>query len=271
MDGGGSPSGGGPRRGGRIAGPSEADPAAFYAAGYGSRDPAEGERLGRWRALGARSKAAHVVALCARAGLRPGSVVELGCGDGALLEALSARGLGDALDGFELSGPAAALAAGRAIPRARRVEAFDGAHVPAHDGAYDLAILSHVLEHVPEPLPLLAEAARIAGHVLVEVPLEANRSAARPAKRAQAATIGHVHAFDRAAVRALCAAAGLEVHDELADPLSLPHHAFFAQTPRDHTAAAAKTALRRAAWRTAPRRAEGWFTVHYACLTVNAR
>jgi SAM-dependent methyltransferase len=249
----------------RIAGPAAADPAAFYAAGYGLAG-AEAEQAGRWRALGARSKAAHVAALCGRAGLRPATVVEIGCGEGALLAALAQRGIGTTFDGFELSPEAARMARGRAIPGARRVEAFDGAHVPVGDRAYDLAVLSHVLEHVPEPGPLLAEAARVAAHVVVEVPLEANRSAARPAKRAEAARIGHLHAFDRAAVRALCGGAGLALCEELTDPLSYAHHAFFAADRGARIRAAVKTAVRRAAFRAAPRRAERLFTVHYACL-----
>ena len=120
--------------------------------------------------------------LCARTKLRPRTLVEIGCGDGALLAAL--RGLAPVFDGFELSAPAAELAR-RALPDARRIEAFDGFEVPAEDDSYDLAILSHVLEHVPVPLPLLAEAARVAHEVLVEVPLEDNRSAppAREARR----------------------------------------------------------------------------------------
>lgn len=238
------------------------DLAAFYEAGYSLADRAEGERMGRWRALGARSKAAHVVTLCARAGLAPASLVEIGCGDGSLLAELSARGLADRLDGFELSEPAAEIARGRGIAGAGRIEAFDGSRVPAADGTYDLAVLSHVLEHVPDPPALLAEAARVAAHVLVEVPLEANRSAARPAKRAEAERIGHIQAFDRAAIHRLCQGAGLTVAAELADPLSHAHHAFFASAPR----AAAKAAVRRAAWRIAPRAAERLFTVHYACL-----
>jgi SAM-dependent methyltransferase len=192
--------------------------------------------------------------------------VELGCGDGALLAALGARGIGTSFDGFELAAEAAAMARGRGIPGARRIEAFDGEHVPADDGEYDLAVLSHVVEHVPEPVPLLREAARVARHVVVEVPLEANRSAARPAKRAEAARIGHVHAFDRAGIRGLCAAAGLTVEAELTDPLPYAHHAFFAGDTAARARAAAKTAVRRAAFRASPRRAERVFTVHYACL-----
>jgi SAM-dependent methyltransferase len=235
------------------------DPRAFYEAGYTRHDAAEALRLGRWRELGARSKAAHVKELCARAGLRPASVVEIGCGDGALLAQL--RGLADVRDGFELAPPAAELAR-RAVPDARRIEAFDGARVPAGDGEYELAVLSHVLEHVGDPLPLLAEAARVATWVLVEVPLEANRSAARPAKRAEAARIGHLHAFDRAAVRALVAGAGLRVHDELTDPLPYEHHAFFGR----RRSAAVKWAVRASVHRLAPRAAERLFTVHYAVL-----
>jgi SAM-dependent methyltransferase len=243
---------------------------AFYAKSYTTPDPGEGHRLGRWRALGGRNKAGHVAALCRRHGLAPRTLVEIGCGDGALLAALSARGIGETLDGFELSPEAAALAREKQIPGVQRLEAYDGARVPAPDAHYDLAVLSHVIEHVPEPAPLLREAARIARHVIVEVPLEANRSAARPAKRAEAARIGHLHAFDRGAVRDLCRAAGLAVVGELSDPLPLAHHAFFAVTPLARTAALAKASVRRSVYRLSPHRAERLFTVHFACLAVPA-
>jgi SAM-dependent methyltransferase len=204
-----------------------------------------------------------VRALCARAGLQPRSLVEIGCGDGALLAQL--RGLAEIMDGFELSAPAAALAR-RALPEARRIEAFDGEQVPAEDDSYDLAILSHVLEHVPVPGPLLAEAARVADEVLVEVPLEDNRSASRPAKREEAARIGHLHAFSRADVRELVTGAGLVIQAELTDPLPYAHHAFFAESATARVAARAKWAIRATAHRLMPRTAEEWFTVHYAVL-----
>lgn len=235
----------------------------FYEAGYTQPDAAEALRLGRWRELGARSKAAHVRALCERTKLRPRTVVEIGCGDGALLAAL--RGLAPVFDGFELSAPAAELAR-RALPDARRIEPFDGAEVPAEDDAYDLAILSHVLEHVTVPGPLLAEAARVAHEVIVEVPLEANRSAARPAKREEAERIGHLHAFSRADVRELVAAAGLERQAELTDPLPYAHHAFFASGPAARARARLKWAVRAAAHGVAPETSQTLFTVHYAVL-----
>jgi SAM-dependent methyltransferase len=239
------------------------DPRAFYEAGYTQPDAAEALRLGRWRELGARSKAAHVRELCERTKLRPRTLVEIGCGDGALLAAL--RGLAPVFDGFELSAPAAELAR-RALPDARRVETYDGLEVPAEDGEYDLAILSHVLEHVPVPGPLLAEAARVAHEVIVEVPLEDNRSARRPEKREEAAAIGHLHFFSRADVRGLIDAAGLVCEAELTDPLPRAHHAFFASGARGRAAASAKWAVRAAAHRVAPRSCEAWFTVHYAVL-----
>jgi SAM-dependent methyltransferase len=245
------------------------DPAAFYTAGYSLADHDEGMRMGRWRALGARTKAAHARTLCARAGVRPARVVEIGCGDGSLLLELAAVWSEASFDGFELSPPAIEIARGRGIPRAGRLEAYDGARVPASDGAYDLAVLSHVLEHVPDPAPLLAEAARLARHVLVEVPLEDNRSAARPAKRAEAARIGHLHAFSRADVHALVAEAGLQIAGELSDPLPRAHHAFFAEGSSARARASVKWAVRAAAWKIAPEGGEKLFTVHYAVLTAH--
>jgi SAM-dependent methyltransferase len=228
----------------------------FYEAGYALRD----ERMGRWRAIGARSKAAHVQRLCERAGLRPRCVVEIGCGDGAVLAELSARGY--AVDGFELSTNAANHARERNV--ARKVEVFDGEHIPAQANEYDLAVLSHVLEHVPDPLPLLKETARVARHVIVEVPLEDNRSARRPVKRRLAEDAGHLHAFNRADVQRLLRHAGLEPRAELTDPLPYEHHSFFGGAAKG----AAKCAIRATLHRLGV--AERLVTVHYAVLATPA-
>jgi SAM-dependent methyltransferase len=246
--------------------PTEEGLAAFYEKGYTVHDPVEAERLGRWRALGAESKSRHIVALVVQGGLRPRSIVEIGCGDGALLQALAGYGVAERYDGFELSAPAAQIAKGRHIPGAGRIEPYDGHRIPSGDASYDLSIISHVLEHVPEPAVLLAEAARVATNVIIEVPLEANQSAARPRKRAEALEIGHIQVFDRAAIHALAGEAGLVILGELTDPLPLRHHTFFAETAAARGRATVKWAVRAASHRVAPRRVERMFTVHHAAL-----
>lgn len=230
---------------------------AFYEAGY-SLTGEEAAKAGRWRALGAHSKAAHVRILCERANLRPASLVEIGCGDGALLAELAS--LAPTLDGFELSRRAAGYARERRV--ARRVEAFDGTNVPAPDDAYDLAVLSHVVEHVPEPVPLLEEAARVAPHVIVEVPLEDNLSGRRPAKQRLSERAGHVHSLNRASLQAMLAAAHLEPAAELTDPLPYGHHAFQSGQMRGALKWATRGALHRLGV------AERLFTVHYAVLST---
>ena len=64
---------------------------SFYEDAY-SRVPAEAAVYARWRALGARGKADHVIALCGEAARTPTSTLEVGCGDGALLSELRRRG-----------------------------------------------------------------------------------------------------------------------------------------------------------------------------------
>ena len=111
----------------------------------------------------------------------------------------------------------------------------------------------HVVEHVPEPEPLLGEAARLAPRVLVEVPLEANRSARRPAVRRGGgahrprACVRSAGTCETCAPRPAC-----RVVHELTDPLSHEHHAFFAESTGDRARAAIKAVVRRAAFRASP-------------------
>ena len=79
------------------------------------------------------------------------------------------------------------------------------------DGTYELGILSHVLEHVPDPPALLGEIARACRAVVVEVPLEANLSAGRAAKREHADEVGHLQRLSRADAREIVARAGLRI------------------------------------------------------------
>lgn len=237
----------------------------FYDEAY-TRDAESSQRYARWRALGAVGKAAHVIALCALAGVRPRSTLEVGCGDGALLCALHDRGFGGRLAGVEITQAAVEIA--RQRPQIDSVELYDGMRLPDTDGAYDLAVLSHVLEHVPDPAALLAEVARVARAVVVEVPLEANVSARRSGKREHAHEVGHLQRLDRDGARRIVERAGLRVACELEDPLPLRVHRFFAAGRAAQTRAGAKWALRAGLHRVAPATARRLFTVHYACLCL---
>jgi SAM-dependent methyltransferase len=253
--------------------PDPAHLVCFYDEAYTQQDPADAQRYARWRALGAVGKADHVIALCARAGIWAGGVdggpvntLEVGCGDGALLCELHARGFGGRLTGLEITQAAVAIAQGR--PEIDSVKLYDGSRLPAAEGAYDLGILSHVLEHVTDPAALLAEAARACRAVVLEVPLEANLSARRARKREHAEEVGHLQRLDRDAVRAIVARSGLRIAAELDDPLPRAVQTFFAATPRARALASAKWAVRSGLHRFAPGLARRLFTVHYACLCL---
>jgi SAM-dependent methyltransferase len=206
-----------------------------------------------------------VVSLVAEASLPTASVAEIGCGDGALLAELSARGFGGTLAGYDISATAVELAGARGVAS---VSVFDGVTLPVADRSFDLGVLSHVLEHVEAPLPLLREAARACRALIVEVPLERNASGGRAGRRAASEEIGHVAALDRDAVRRLVADAGLRVAAELLDPLPREVHTFFASSPADQARGLAKAAVRRGLFRVAPAVAERAFTLHYACACV---
>jgi SAM-dependent methyltransferase len=246
------------------------DPTAlvrFYDDAY-SRDPSRAALHARWRALGAVGKADRTIALCTRAGVRPASTLDVGCGDGALLCELQRRGFGGALSGVEITEAAVSIARERS--QIDSVELYDGHRLPAQHGMYDLGILSHVLEHVPDPAALLAEVARACRAVLIEVPLEANLSARRSSKRRHAAEVGHLQRLDRASARLIATRAGLTVAYELTDPLGLGVHRFFAVTWSARLRATARWAVRAGLHRLAPSLAQRLFTVHYACLCLPA-
>jgi len=223
----------------------------------------DGEKHRRWRELGAQGKADHVVDLLRRAGGAPERVAEVGCGDGAVLAELARRGVGTTHVGYEISASGVQLAARR--PEIDEAHVFDGAHLPVADGAYDLAFATHVLEHVPDPEPLAAELLRVAGTVVIEVPLEANASARRPAARAASEGVGHLHRFDRRRMRAMVTAAGGRVVGELADPLPREVHVFGATTPAARAKGSAKWAVR-AGLAAVPGLGERLFTLHYALI-----
>lgn len=169
--------------------------------------------LSEWRRLGALAKAENVLKLCASA--PHASVLEIGAGDGALLARLAELGFGQALHAAEISESGVREICARGIPRLVDCRRFDGQTLSDPDGSFDLAILSHVLEHAEHPRRLLAEAARVARNVFVEVPLE---DTLRLPRDFAPDAVGHINFFHRKSLRRFVQTCGLEVMAELVAP-----------------------------------------------------
>ncbi len=160
-----------------------------------------------WRRLGALGKADNIVRVCA--GLGPvDTVLEIGCGDGAVLARLEELGFGGALEGVDISPSGIDALKARGLKRLRAAEVFDGSRLPHADGSVDLAVLSHVVEHLEHPRQLLCEAARVARRVVVEVPLE---DTWRHPLDYRPSPVGHINFYSRANLRRLVQTCGLTV------------------------------------------------------------
>ena len=102
----------------------------------------------------------------------PQSVLEVGCGEGFVLNYLAARRPHWRLMGCDISASAAAYAR-QHCPAAVVIEVADIYHLPMPPKTFDLVICSEALEHVADAPVALAALQRVSrGHVLVTVPHE---------------------------------------------------------------------------------------------------
>jgi len=163
-----------------------------------------------WRRLGALDKAGNIVALCGA--LPRKSVLEIGAGEGAILQRLSELGFGDELHAIEISSSGVEAIRRKAIPRLAECKLFDGSRIPYDDNRFDLAVLSHVLEHVEHPRQLLYEASRVAKYVFIEVPLE---DTSRRRRDFVLDKVGHINFYSPRTIRWLAQSCNLRVLGEL--------------------------------------------------------
>jgi SAM-dependent methyltransferase len=206
-------------------------------------------------------KAANVAALCA--GAPPARVLEIGAGEGALLARLAEIGFGRELSALEVSEGAVEVIRARGIPRLAEARLFDGYAVPHADRSFDLAILSHVLEHVEHPRALLREAARVAGRVFVEVPLE---DTWRLPRDFALGPTGHVNFYSPRSLRHLVQSTGLRVLRERISNPGIAVHAY-----RGGARGRLRWAVREALLAVAPPLATRLFTYHGSLLGCAAQ
>jgi ubiquinone/menaquinone biosynthesis C-methylase UbiE len=162
-----------------------------------------------WRELGAIDKARNVRALCH--GLHASTVLEIGAGEGALLQRLADSRFGERHYALEISASGVETIRKRNIESLVECRLFDGYTIPYTDGAFELAILSHVVEHVEHPRLLVNEAARVADYVYIEVPLEHTRRLARDFVWD---AVGHINFYTAQTIRLLVQSCGHEVLEQ---------------------------------------------------------
>jgi SAM-dependent methyltransferase len=209
-----------------------------------------------WCRLGAIDKADNVVRLCE--GVPHATIVDIGAGEGSVLARLAELGFGDSHYAVEVSETAAAVIRSRGIPSLADCRCFDGERLPHPDGAFDLAILSHVVEHVEYPRKLIYEAARVARHVFVEVPLEQNL---RLPAQFVADDLGHINTYSPKSIRRLLQSCGLEVICE-----AVSHRSRATYTYHGDALGSLKFAVKELALRLAPGLATAVWTYHGALL-----
>lgn len=88
------------------------------------------------------------------------SVLEVGCGEGFILDALAKRELDKDMVGVDIS-PDAVQIASNISAATIKYACAKGQNLPFTDNSFDLVIMSEVLEHVDEPEKILKEAIRV--------------------------------------------------------------------------------------------------------------
>ncbi|MEN6637542.1 MAG: GtrA family protein [Clostridiaceae bacterium] len=106
-----------------------------------------------------------------RSSIKRADILDAGCGEGFVIQALHARAEEKTIIGLDVSEDALDVAK-QSNPDAHFVLG-SVCSLPFADGSVDTVLLCEVLEHLPDPICALSEAQRVAGSsIIVTVPLE---------------------------------------------------------------------------------------------------
>ena len=211
----------------------------------------------RWRRVCAIDKVQNLRTLMR--GTPVDSVLEVGCGTGAVLAEVARRSVGKQHTGIDMADPHMHMDSGAA---ALQMLPYDGAAIPFPPDSFDLVYASHVVEHVPDPRGLLAEIFRVSKKLIyVEVPCELH---IRTSHRALQSTvdIGHINAYTPESFVILLQTAGLKVAETRLFDHSQAVHSFNTSRFRG----AVKGLIRGALLSISPVLASRTFTYHCGAL-----
>jgi len=167
-----------------------------------------------WRLLGAKYKAKNIVEVCK--GYKFKKVLEVGAGDGSILQYLAEYDFTPEMHALEISQSGLDMISSKNIKTLKSVKLFDGYHIPFGDDEFDLVILSHVLEHVEFERMLLRELKRVSKHLVIEVPRDYRYGVDKRMKHFL--SYGHINLYTPSSLRFLVKSEGFEL---LADKISI--------------------------------------------------
>lgn len=172
------------------------------------------DTISDWLSIAGDEKADSIISLVSE----PASeIAEIGCGTGAVLEALDRRGFAERYWACE---PSRELFEQVRTDKITRLEALENETFDAafEGRRFDLIVLSHVVEHLLAPADLVHQALKRADFVFVEVPIEGGLAGRARMSMKQALgehpldnAAGHVQFFSRSSAHQLVRFAGGEV------------------------------------------------------------
>jgi ubiquinone/menaquinone biosynthesis C-methylase UbiE len=181
-----------------------------------------GGKDSEWLRLGALGKVDNIAKLASK--YPHDSVLEIGAGNGEILQRLAEVGFGQKIYAAEISKSGIAAIGEKRIRNLEQAALFDGHKLPFEDQEFDLAIMSHVVEHLEHPRELLYEACRVARYVFVEVPLEIHLRT--PRNFVLDTTTGHINFYTAKSIRWLLQSCNMSILDEMITCPSMAVHRF---------------------------------------------
>lgn len=140
-------------------------------------------------------------------------ILDIGAGEGAVLDKLNKKGLGKTLGAVEISTSGVEAIKARNVANLASLDIFDGYHIPHPDKSFDLGLAIHVVEHVEHERMFLMEAARVCKKLYIEVPLEHTRNLNRAIR--MSGPFGHINFYTPLTFENLLKTSGLKVERQM--------------------------------------------------------
>ncbi len=137
-----------------------------------------------------------------------GKTVDVGSGNGSVINELVDRGLISDITALEISASGIEQLKQRQLDAVTEIVKFDGYTIPFPDRHFDTAICIHVLEHVEHERLLLREMGRVAKDIFIEIPLEGGFRGRLNYK------FGHINYYNPLSARAILETSGLKIISE---------------------------------------------------------